>query len=194
MAKYPAGSHPPAPNGQMPPRCSIFTRTTRGCGADPIRRISGLKRHPAIAPEAAARIAKGSSARDPQVKLLGFCVVVMAGSVPKTALSPVWSRTRRFQRKDGGLRPIAVGLTLRRLVVKIACAGVRDRAAALLSPIQVGYGVRGGSEAAVHCARRFLASAPKGSGIVKLDFAVFNSVIRRTVIVEVQEIFPGLSV
>ena len=60
----------------------------------------------------------------------------------------------------GGVRPIAVGCTLRRLVAKIAGQLVVDEMAELLSPRQLGYGVRGGAEAAVHACRQ---KVPTGS-------------------------------
>ncbi len=42
-----------------------------------------------------------------------------------------------------------MGCTLRRLVTKVAGFRVRDEMGALLAPRQLGYGVRGGVEAAV---------------------------------------------
>ena len=41
---------------------------------------------------------------------------------------------------DGGVRPIAVGCTLRRLVAKCASSSVKQAMAALLAPHQLGYG------------------------------------------------------
>ena len=48
-----------------------------------------------------------------------------------------------LEKKSGGVRPITVGCTLRRLVAKVACFSVVDEMAELLSPRQLGYGVRG---------------------------------------------------
>ena len=48
-----------------------------------------------------------------------------------------------LEKKSGGVRPIAVGCTLRRLVAKVACLSVVDEMAELLSPTQLGYGVKG---------------------------------------------------
>ena len=58
-----------------------------------------------------------------------------------------------LHKKSGGVRPIAVGCTLHRLVVKMASRKVKDKMALLLSPKQLGYRVHGGAEAAVHAAR-----------------------------------------
>ena len=57
-----------------------------------------------------------------------------------------------LRKKCGGVRPIAVGCSLRRLVAKVACKQVAVEMAELLAPRQLGFGVCGGSEAAVHAA------------------------------------------
>ena len=57
---------------------------------------------------------------------------------------------------SGGVRPIVVGYTLRCLIAKVASRMVKCEMAQLLSPRQLGYGVCGGAEAAVHAERRFL--------------------------------------
>ncbi|KAI0979427.1 hypothetical protein GJ496_007243 [Pomphorhynchus laevis] len=46
-----------------------------------------------------------------------------------------------LKKSDGGLRPIAVGNTLRRMVDKISCRRATGEAVAVLSPFQVGVGV-----------------------------------------------------
>ena len=46
--------------------------------------------------------------------------------------------------------------------------------AELLAPIQLGYGVRGGSEATVHAARRFLTNMEEHQAMVKLDCQCFQ--------------------
>ncbi len=84
-----------------------------------------------------------------------------------------------LQKKCGGIRSIAVRCTLRRLVAKVAGFSVVDDMAALLAPHQLGYGVRGGAEPAVHAARKFLSNLDPKHAIVKLDFSnAFNSIRR----------------
>ena len=57
----------------------------------------------------------------------------------------------------------------------------RDRDSKL-QPLQLGAGVKGGAEATVHAARRFVQDLPTDHAVVKLDFSnAFNSV-RRDVI------------
>jgi len=59
-----------------------------------------------------------------------------------------------LQKKNGDIRPIAVGYTLRRLAAK--CANVcviASPTVASLAPLQLGVGVPGGAEAAIHATR-----------------------------------------
>ena len=49
----------------------------------------------------------------------------------------------------------------------------------LLAPQQLGYGVKGGAEAAVHAARKYLSNMDPEHAMVKLDFRnAFNSICR----------------
>ena len=80
--------------------------------------------------------------------MVQFCILF--------ALSFFGANLIALNKKEGGVRPIAVGNTLRRLVAKCAGFLVRDEMSELLVPFQLGYGVKGGAEAAVHGARLFL--------------------------------------
>ena len=83
-----------------------------------------------------------------------------------------------LRKKDGGIRPIAVGCYWCRLASKAANNRVMQSLAEYFSPLQLGVGVSGGCEAAVHAARRFLDNMQDDWVMVKLDFAnAFNSAI-----------------
>jgi len=98
-----------------------------------------------------------------------------------------------LEKKLRGVRPITVGCTLRRLVAKIAGRMVVDDMADLLSPRQLGYGVRGGAEAAVHATRRYLMNLPSSHALLKLDFKnAFNSVRQDEMLGAVQELAPNI--
>ena len=57
---------------------------------------------------------------------------------------------------------------------------------------QLGYGVRGGAEAAVHAARKFLQNLEDGHALVKLDFTnAFNS-IRRKMLEAIHDLAPSI--
>ncbi|PXF39673.1 hypothetical protein BWQ96_10627 [Gracilariopsis chorda] len=111
--------------------------------------------------------------------LTGFVNLILRGDVPEFARPVFYGATlSALGKKDGGVRPIAVGNTLRRLAVKV---GSRPMAASLgesLRPIQLGVSTRGGCEAAVHATRRYLGLEGK-KVIFKIDMAnAFNSLRR----------------
>ena len=70
------------------------------------------------------------------------------------------ARLHAAAKKDGGIRPIAVGNLLQRLVAKCCASRLQERAAVLFSPHQLGVGVRGGCEVIVHTVRRALTPTP----------------------------------
>ena len=54
-------------------------------------------------------------------------------------------------KKQGGIRPIAVGEVLRRLVSRLCCSHVKSSLPNVLLPYnQIGVGIRGGLEAGIH--------------------------------------------
>ncbi len=61
-----------------------------------------------------------------------------------------------LNKKDGGIRPIAVGSTLRRIASKVACKNVQEQLSSYFNPVQLGYGTKGGCEAATHAARTYI--------------------------------------
>ena len=98
-----------------------------------------------------------------------------------------------LQKKDGGVRPVAAGCTLRRLIAKVAGCKVMDAIGEILAPRQLGVGVRGGAEAAVHATRLYLEDLATDKAMLKLDFRnAFNSIHRDKVLAAVLEHSPGL--
>src|SRR5207245_6185140 len=98
-----------------------------------------------------------------------------------------------FNKKSGGLRPIAVGYTLRRLAAKVCCRHAKEKGAALLKPKQLGFGVRGGADAVVHAARNYLSNIEDGKALLKIDFSnAFNCLRRDSILEAVSELFPEL--
>ena len=69
---------------------------------------------------------------------------------------PLWSHFAKS--REESCRHTSVGCTLSRLVAKVAGLSVMEDMTGLLSLRQLGYGVRGGAEAAVHAARLLLPS------------------------------------
>ena len=126
--------------------------------------------------------------------LTQFVNLLLAGRCHPEVL-PVFfgGRLIALNKKSGGIRPIAVGNTLRRLAAKCASVYALDQVATMLSPRQLGVGVAGGCEAAVHAVRRFVSGMQKGDVVVKLDFSnAFNSIHRDVVLKAVSDLVPGV--
>jgi len=108
-------------------------------------------------------------------------------------ISTIFDNFPKLTKKDGGIRPIAVGCTLRRLVAKTASKLVQEKMAAKLAPIQLGFGVKQGTEAATHAAHRFLRDLRPGQALLKLDFVnAFNTISREEILHTLREDLPEL--
>ncbi|XP_055336548.1 uncharacterized protein LOC129586997 [Paramacrobiotus metropolitanus] len=96
-------------------------------------------------------------------------------------------------KKDGGIRPIAVGDTLRSLWSKIVSRRCADEAAAMFTSSQLGFGIRGGAEAAVHAVRNYVEEVHNDARvIVKLDFRnAFNTLRRDVLLSTIKSHFPA---
>ena len=81
-----------------------------------------------------------------------------------------------LHKKDIGICPIALSCTLRRLVAEIATGKVKEELTSLLAPQQLGFGTKGGAEAAVHADRMY----------------AFNSLRRDRMLLAIQELAPAL--
>ena len=127
------------------------------------------------------------------IALADFCFRVFHGVVPGIVIPLFFEPSLvALKTRTGGVRPFAVGCTLRWLAAKTAGRKVLDEMKDLLSPRQLGYGIRGGAEAAIHTTRRFLFGNQKDA-IVKLAFVnAFNSVQRDCVLSTVQSLCPIL--
>ena len=86
-----------------------------------------------------------------------------------------------------------MGSTLRRLVAKAASAIMKSKMSALLAPTQLGFGIKGGVDAAIHAARYYLHHLTPHHAVVKLDFRnAFNSVRRDNMLNAVLDLAPEL--
>ena len=91
------------------------------------------------------------------------------------------------------MRPIAVGMMLRCMVVKVANVWSIRKSNRLLVPIQLGAGTKGEAEAIVHATQSFLSSANEYQAIVKIDFTnAFNSLRRDSMLEAVAIHLPEL--
>ena len=70
---------------------------------------------------------------------------------------------------SGGLRPIAVGHTFRRLAAKCLLKSVQDNAKEYLSPEQVGVAVPNAAESVARHVRLWLQQASAGHVVLQVD-------------------------
>jgi len=92
--------------------------------------------------------------------LVDFANMVLSSGVPREVRHIFFgANLHALKKNDGGFCPVAVGMTLRRLVSKIANRWGSARMSLILAPRQLGMGTRRGVEAGIHAARAFLDSA-----------------------------------
>ena len=113
---------------------------------------------------------------------------LLSGGVPQFARATLFGGSiTAIAKKGGGVKPIEVGYTWRRLTEKVAGRLVSARAVTLLAPKQLGFGVTGGTEAAVQVCRRYVENMPQGHVFVKIDFMNAFNTLRCDVILEAVE-------
>ena len=122
-------------------------------------------------------------------------VNTMAGGRVPEQVAPflAGARLHTAVKKDGGLRPIAVGEITRRLTSKCFNSATFERAANILSPHQLGVGVRGGCEALAHTMRQVVEEAQDNQDIhiLQVDLVnAYNMADRETTFKEVEKHFP----
>eukprot|EP00666_Eupelagonemidae_sp_cell4sb_P018063 gene18063-biopygen37043 len=123
--------------------------------------------------------------------------ILARGEAPR-ALAPYLAGAAlvALGKEDGGVRPIAVGECMRRLVAKCLCDAFRDDARNWLWPLQIGVGVPFGVEIGIHTAAQWMErnSDDPDKVFLKVDFEnAFNSVDRVAFLREIRSRLPGLS-
>jgi hypothetical protein len=121
--------------------------------------------------------------------LIKLCNFLLSGQLPSEICHLLYGASLcAFHKKDGGIRPIAIGNCLRRLTSKLACFQSRNIVNSYLSPHQLGVATKLGCEAAIHTTRTFVNNDQnRGKVLLKLDFKnAFNSVERDCILKEVQ--------
>jgi len=92
----------------------------------------------------------------------------------------------------GGVRPIAIGYTLRRIAAKCANSFAASRLEDHFSPIQLCVRTPGGCEATVHATIRYIEAMPD-SYVVVTNNNAFNSLHRDLMLQSVASAVPGIS-
>ena len=192
-SKHPAATRPlpQPPVTDTPPRTFGTLEVTKaalsfkkGTAAGP----SGLR------PEhlqVAMKCTPSSVANKAQTALTKLVNAMAKGQVPsRVAPYLCGARLHAARKKDETLRPIAVGNLLRRLTAKCFSTALADRAAALLSPQQLGVGVRGGAEAIAHAVREAVKTDPSRYVLQADLINAYNTVERGAMMEEVARHFP----
>ena len=106
--------------------------------------------------------------------------VMLRGEVPQFAVPVLYGANEcAIRKKDGGIRPIAVGSTFRRLSVKVGSRPVVWAPGEELRPVQLRVSTSGGCEAAAHAARRNVRDCRHRRVLLKVDMRnAFNSLRR----------------
>ena len=113
-------------------------------------------------------------------------LIVFSGKVPDEATSTFYGAVlMALSKSDDSVRPIAIGLTLRRLAAKVIMAKLRSKCQDLFQPIQLGVGTPRGCEIAVHALRKWLESPNVEERVLlKIDFRNAFNCIRRDKLLE----------
>jgi len=126
--------------------------------------------------------------------LTAFTNLILAGGCPAD-ISPIFfgSRLLASSKKSGGVCPIAIEFMSRRLASKCANSVGSVQLRDYFCPRQLGVGIPGGCDAAVHSACRFLEVLPADHVVVKMDFSnAFNSLHRVDMLQAVADRLPAL--
>ena len=122
----------------------------------------------------------------------------LAGRLPQCSREAFYGAALcALRKKDGGIRPIAIGSVYRRLACRIAAHHVASLLADEFRPVQLGVGTRQGCEVAVHATREFISAAAAAesspSVLVKVDVKnAFNSVRRDVMLNRIQARCPEI--
>ena len=103
-------------------------------------------------------------------------------------------------RNDGGIRPVVVGEVFRRLLSKLCVANVHVSSLQYLKylqPLQLGVGVKGGTEAVLHSFNRIIRQENMEDESTKvlalIDFEnAFNGIFRQVILDIVLHKFPSI--
>ena len=128
--------------------------------------------------------------------LTHFINLLASGKLPPSILPHLCSAVLlAIRKKNGGLRPIAVGEVLRRLTSKCLVNVARQSALSTLTPLQLGVCVKGGCEAIIHAASNLMSSSlPRHRWTLLLDFSnAFNCINWEAMFVETRNRIPTLS-
>ena len=116
-------------------------------------------------------------------------------SPPKLAPWLCGAPLTALQKRNGGIRPITAGETLRRLITSRAMNHISKTAANWFHPLQFGIATRNGTEAVVHAVRKVMQHDGSNSeyGLLSVDLTnAFNLVSRNAFLKGLKDHLPSL--
>ena len=121
---------------------------------------------------------------------------MLRGEVPQFAVPILYGANEcAIRKKDGGIRPIAVGSTIKILSVKVGSRPVVRALRVELRPVQLGYSTSRECEAAAHAARRYVRDCCHRSVLLKMKIDMrnaFNSLRKDSFLSVARVRTPGL--
>ena len=186
------GSSPPAPDkdvafvpiSSVPVKSAILSFPAGSAGGP-----DGLK--PGHLKNLIGAAEAGNKLLESLTRLTNF---ILQEQIPE-GIRPIFFGANLFalSKKDGGIRPIAVGLTFRRLTSKVGLKPLSQELGSFLRPNQLGFATKGGSEVAAHAARHYLNNDPQDKVFLKLDIKnAFNNMHRNVILGKAKEKAPSL--
>lgn len=135
----------------------------------------------------------GESGNTLLIKITSLCNHMLAGKVPPEITKILYgAKLHALSKKEGGIRPIAIGSVFRRLVSKLCCKFLNEDLGNYFRPLQLGFGSKGGAEAAVHATRTFIHDQSPDI-LVKIDIKnAFNSLERDIMLKSLKDFSPEL--
>ena len=121
--------------------------------------------------------------------------IVFAGKIPNEACAVFFgAKLIALSKGENGIRPIAIGMVLRRLASKVLMIKLNPKCEELFWPNQVGVGTPLGAELAIHSARKFITSASSMNKVcLQTDFSnAFNCLRRDKALQEIREKVPEI--
>jgi hypothetical protein len=135
----------------------------------------------------------GEAGKRALTSLTSLCNFILAAKIPEE-IQPIFygASLCALSKKDGGIRPIAIGCALRRLVARIVCVNQSNQIQSYLAPHQLGVATKRGCEAAIHSVRTFINIPENRDNILlKIDFEnAFNSIERDSMLIPIKNNFP----
>ena len=197
--KHPRAAHPPNLDHLSPATPGLVPTFTP---QDVEKAVRSFSPHSAGGPSGLRPIwlkdaATGASKDELYQHLCSLMQMLVRGEAPR-ALIPFLSGAslNALPKKDGSIRPIAVGEVWRRLAAKLLCAAYQDQARALLWPLQIGVAQPLGTEVGLQTARQWCErnSGCPNAAFVKIDFEnAFNTVSRQAFLEQCRHNLPGLA-